>query len=56
MNEQQFYGQVRTLVAAACGFFVGNNMLDSSLVEPLSGVIGVVAVGFWSWLAKRNAK
>lgn len=55
MTKEQIGGIVRTIAASALGYAAGKGIIDSSLVNELAGAIGILAVGIWSIVSKKQA-
>lgn len=55
MTAEQVAGQVRTILAALGGFFVGKGYIDEATSIALAGAVATIVAAGWSWWAKRNA-
>lgn len=56
MTGDQFGGLIRTIVAAAAGYFAGKGILDAETWTAIAGAAGVVGTAIWSfWIKKKTA-
>lgn len=56
MTQEQFAGQVRTIMAGAGGYFIGHGLVSAGTWDLIAGVVMLVAPAAWSYYAKRQAK
>lgn len=54
MNKDQLFGVVRTIAAAAFGYFAGKGYLDGATAEALAGAVATIGVAVWSVVSKRQ--
>lgn len=55
MNQDEFGGIVRAIVAGVGGFAVGKGWIDNATLTAIAGGLATVAVAIWSVIVKRRA-
>ena len=55
MTAEQFGGLVRTVVAAAGGYFATKGFFDAETWVAIAGAASVAAAALWSFYAKKVA-
>ena len=51
---ENLLGILRAALAAGGGYLVGKGVIDTSMVEPISGAIITIIVAIWSVLSKSD--
>ena len=55
MNSEQVGGIVRTIIAAAGGYFAAKGIGNAELWLAISGAASTIAVAYWSYKTKKPA-
>lgn len=54
MNAEQIWGIVRTILAAAGGWFVAKGYVDNATLQSVIGAIGTLFIAVWSVWSKKK--
>lgn len=55
MSNEQIFGIVRTVLAAASGFFVAKGVIDAETAAAVTGAMVTIFVAVWSVKSKKKA-
>ena len=56
MTAEQFWGILRTILAALGGWVAAKGWVDDATVQAVIGAIGTIFVAVWSFVAKKAPK
>lgn len=55
MNAEQWWGVIRTILAALGGWVVAKGYVDNATLQAVLGALGTIFVAVWSVVAKKPA-
>lgn len=56
MTAEQFWGILRTILAALGGWIAAKGWVDDATVQAVIGALGTIFVAVWSVVAKKAPK